>query len=105
MGLGRLNEFVTTDTCITNMQTITPITSIDALNTVRILWPICTATPAVHEVFHAQPSTMMDAVVGPLTGENRSNRDLRYRVVVLVPLAPVYMPGGHRRVSTAVVYS
>ncbi|KAH8152131.1 uncharacterized protein LAJ45_03557 [Morchella importuna] len=101
---GNLNEFVATDTCITTIQTTTPTTSIEALNTVRPRWLAGPARQAAQEVFNADPSSMMDAVVDSLTLENQSNRDLRYRVVDLAPLAPVHMLGDHRRVSSEVSY-
>ncbi|KAH0603146.1 uncharacterized protein H6S33_008150 [Morchella sextelata] len=103
-GHGNLNEFMTTDTCITNVEAVTPTIPLHTLNTVRLRWLTGEARPAVQEVFNAQLPSIADAVVDSLRLENRSNRDLRYRVVDLAPLAPVHMPGEHLRVSTEVVY-
>jgi hypothetical protein len=101
---GNLNEFMTTDACITNVEAVTPTIPLHTLNTVRLRWLTGEARPAVQEVFNAQLPSIADAVVDSLRLENRSNRDLRYRVVDLAPLAPVLMPGEHLRVSTEVVY-
>ncbi|KAI5839665.1 hypothetical protein DFP73DRAFT_598261 [Morchella snyderi] len=61
---GYLHEIMTTDTCITNVETVTPITTAQAPKTTRLRWLTGAPRPTSQGSFGAQLLTVADPVAG-----------------------------------------